>query len=118
MPNLKLPGCFLYDIKGHTDNRFVPSRDSKDFCFGKDENFLKSQHIKSLKDSSEELKKQFITIIEKNTIFLRKKGIIDYSLILVFRNEKSKQQTCLHWHELGNGQQFAFYIIDYLQMYT
>lgn len=36
MPNLKLPGCFLYDLKGHTDNRYIPSRDSREFSFGKD----------------------------------------------------------------------------------
>ena len=53
MPNLKFPDCFMYDIKGHTDNRAISIRDSKDFHFGKDENFLKSEHRKILKQAPE-----------------------------------------------------------------
>ena len=85
MPNLRQPGCILYDIKGHTDNRTVPFRDCQDFLFGKDVNFLKSKHLTKLKATSQEFRKKMIQIVDKNLVFFRKNKIIDYSLMLVFR---------------------------------
>lgn len=32
-----------FDIKGHLESRTIDADDSKDFKFGKDENFIKSE---------------------------------------------------------------------------
>jgi hypothetical protein len=48
MPNLKPDKGVLFDIKGHCDNRLVGESDHKDFGFGKDENFVKSEYRKLL----------------------------------------------------------------------
>jgi hypothetical protein len=84
MPNLNSPGLTVFDIKGHCDHRLVEASDFRDFGFGKDENFMKSEHRKVLKKSPEPLKKEFLRKVEKTVVFLRKHNIIDYSLMLIF----------------------------------
>ena len=62
-----------------------------------------------------------LSTVEKNTLFFRKNRIIDYSLLLIFRQGKGKGEGWgkgLRWHELGQGWEVAFYIIDFLQVFT
>ena len=45
-----------------------------------------------------------LSTVEKNTLFFRKNRIIDYSLLLIFRQGKGKGEGWgkgLRWHELG-----------------
>lgn len=64
-----------------------------------------------------------LSIVEKNTLFFRKNKIIDYSLLLIFRQGKGEGKGWGWgkgplWHELGQGWEVAFYIIDFLQVFT
>lgn len=45
MPNLGQGEAVLFDLKGYCEGRFVEERDFKDFRFGKDENFVKSEFL-------------------------------------------------------------------------
>ena len=52
-------------------------------------------------------------------MFFRKNRIIDYSLVLVFsENKESLASNGLKWHPINEKYQLAYYIIDYLQIYN
>jgi hypothetical protein len=48
MPYLGRDEAIMFDIKGYCEGRNVNQRDYKDFRFGKDENFIKSEYLELL----------------------------------------------------------------------
>lgn len=85
MPNLGEGEGLVFDLKGYCEGRMVEERDYKDFRFGKDENFIKSEFLRLLEGLSEETRSKLLSVIEANLNFLKQKDVIDYSLLLVFK---------------------------------
>lgn len=56
MPYLGRDEAIMFDIKGYCEGRNVNQRDYKDFRFGKDENFIKSEYLELLESISLERK--------------------------------------------------------------
>ena len=73
---------FIFDLKGSTVNRSVKGKlknttTRKDVCFLK----TKKAHPKLMKIDPDD-KERILTIINKDVEFLRRNGLMDYSLLL------------------------------------
>lgn len=85
MPNLGHGDVVIFDLKGYCEGRLVEERDFKDFRFGKDENFIRSDFLVILEGLPINIREQLFKTMEMNVLFLKEMSIIDYSLILIFR---------------------------------
>ena len=103
----------VYDLKGSKINRYIRAKDKKKGKTLLDTNFLEDMGGEPLFldfDNYKFLRRALIN----DTLFLKKEGIIDYSLLIIFEisDIKEKNENKFEIKKIRMG------IIDYLRKYT
>ena len=105
--------ALVFDLKGSLDNRFVENSTIFNSKVLKDQNFIDMK--KSIKVGLIQ-RKELISGITEDIIFLRTQNIIDYSLLSAFYSDKTESDN--RYFIEGTLESYSIGIIDFLQQYT